>query len=218
MRLNFFLVACCSLLFLLVTRYSLLVARYFCLLLVTFFAHCSLLFARCSLLFARCSLVFLLIARYFLLDARYFSLVARYFLLDGRYFSLVARYFLLDGRYFLLVARYFFLVTISQLLWATVRLLVVRVTLTYLVDKFFIFSCLVLLKEMRTQGDSKISSCCFRVSFKSRELGGRWGCKIPLCNPSGRMFLRTSLSYNNLLGRVAFKILSNIHDGALLQK
>ena len=50
MRLNFLLVACCSLL---VTFCLLFVAPYF--LLVTFY---SLLFARSSLLFARCSLFF----------------------------------------------------------------------------------------------------------------------------------------------------------------
>ena len=58
-RLNFLLVARCSLLF---TRCSLLFT--FCSLLVTFYslliARCSLLFARCSLLSARC---FLLVAR-----------------------------------------------------------------------------------------------------------------------------------------------------------
>ena len=62
-RLNFLLVARCSLLFarcsLLFTRCSLLFAR--CSLLVTF---CSVLVAHCSVLFARC---FLLLARYFLL-------------------------------------------------------------------------------------------------------------------------------------------------------
>ena len=55
-----------------------------------------------------------------------------------------------------------------QLLWATARQLVTRVNLIYLVDKFFIFSLLVLLKETRTQGETKISSCYF-----VRELGGR---------------------------------------------
>ena len=37
--------------------------------------------------------------------------------------------------------------------------------------------------------------------------------KIPLCNLSDGKLLR-SVSYNNLLDRVAFKILSIIHDGA----
>ena len=43
--------------------------------------------------------------------------------------------------------------------------------------------------------------------------------KIPLCNPSGgKLLLKPSSSYNKLLVRVAFRILSNIHDGALLGK
>ena len=59
----------------------------------------------------------------------------------------------------------------SQLLWATVLLLVTRVSLIYLVDEFFVFSFLVLLKEMRTHGESKISSCCFYVWCKSSSSG-----------------------------------------------
>ena len=55
-----------------------------------------------------------------------------------------------------LVAAYF--------LRAITQLLVTRVTLIYLVDQFFIFSSLVLLKEMRTRGEFKISSCCFLIS------------------------------------------------------
>ena len=43
----------------------------------------------------------------------------------------------------------------------TAQLLVKCVSLTYLVDKFFfIFLFLVLLKEMRSRGQLKISSCC----------------------------------------------------------
>ena len=43
--------------------------------------------------------------------------------------------------------------------------------------------------------------------------------KIPLCNPSdGKLLLRPSASYNKLFGRIALRILSNIQDGALLQK
>ena len=114
----------------------------------------------------------LLVARYFLLVARYVLLVARYFLLVARYFSLVARYFLL-------VARYSLLVTFSQLLWVIAQLLITRVTPIYLEDEFFVFSFLVLLKEMRTLGESKISSGCFCVSCKSSELGCRRGPRFP---------------------------------------
>ena len=43
--------------------------------------------------------------------------------------------------------------------------------------------------------------------------------KIPLCKPSGgKLLLRPSLSSNELLHRVAFRLLSNIHDGAPLGK
>ena len=57
-----------------------------------------------------------------------------------------------------------------QLLWATARLLIARVSLIYLVDEFFIFSFLPSLKEMRTWRESKISSFCFCVWCRSREL------------------------------------------------
>ena len=130
---------------------------------------------------------------------------------------LVARYFLLVARYFLLVARYFLFVAFSQLLLATARLLATRVTLIYLVDEFFIFSLLVLLKEMNGRCESRVSSCCFCVSCKSRELGGRRCPRLPCLTPVVESSLKPS-SYNKLLGRVAFKILSNIHDGALLRK
>ena len=101
-----------------------------------------------------------------------------------------------------------------QLLWATARLLVTRVSLIFLVDKFFIFLFVVLLKEMRTRGESKISFCyfCQRISMQGES-------KITLCNPSGgKLLLRPSSSYNKLLGRIAFRILSNIHDEAVLGK
>ena len=43
--------------------------------------------------------------------------------------------------------------------------------------------------------------------------------KIALCYPSSiKLLLRPSLRYNKLLSRVAFKILSNIHDRTLLRK
>ena len=101
-----------------------------------------------------------------------------------------------------------------QLLWANARLLVTRVSLIYLVDKLFIFSFEVLLKEMRTRGESKISSCYF-----CQRIRRQGGSKIALWNPNGeKLFLISFSSYNKLLGRIAFRILSNIHDGALLEK
>ena len=43
--------------------------------------------------------------------------------------------------------------------------------------------------------------------------------KIPLCNPSGgKILLRASASYNKLLGRAAFRILPDFHDGVPLRK
>ena len=83
----------------------------------------------------------------------------------------------------LLVTFCLLLVTFSQLLWATARLLGTRVTLIYLVDEFFVFSSLVLLKEMRTRSESKILSCCFYVSCKSIELGGRGSPRFPWVTP-----------------------------------
>ena len=62
------------------------------------------------------------------------------------------------------------------------------------------------------------SSCCL---YKLRELGGKRSLRFSLCNSSGgKLFLRPSWRYNKLLGRVAFRIpsniVSNIHGGALL--
>ena len=102
-------------------------------------------------------------------------LVGRYFLHVDCYFCslLVNFYSFLVTSSLLLVTFCSLLVTFSQLLWAIAWLLVTRITLIYLVDEFFISSLLVLLKEMRMRGESKISSCCFCVSCKSREFRGR---------------------------------------------
>ena len=51
----------------------------------------------------------------------------------------------------------------------------------------------VLLKEMKTQAQSKISSCCFCVWCKPRELGGRGVQDFP---SGGKLPLRPSLSYS----------------------
>ena len=82
----------------------------------------------------------------------------------------------------LIVARYFLFVTFSQLLWAIAQLLVTHVTLIYL-DELFIFSLLVLLKEIRTRGESKISSGCilFRVNQENQEAGV--GPRFPSVTP-----------------------------------
>ena len=53
------------------------------------------------------------------------------------------------------------------------------ISFIYLVDEFFIFSFLLLLKEVRSRGESKVSSC---VWCKSRELGC-WGSpRFPYVN------------------------------------
>ena len=45
-------------------------------------------------------------------------------------------------------------------LWATARLLVTRVSLTYVIDEFF-FLLLLQMSKMRTLGESKVLSFCF---------------------------------------------------------
>ena len=81
-----------------------------------------------------------------------------------------------------------------------------------------IFSFLVLFKDMRARGQSKISLFC--VWCKSRELGGRVSPRFScITTASGeKLLLGPSARYNKLLERFAFRILSNIHDGVLLQK
>ena len=67
----------------------------------------------------------------------------------------------------------------------------------YLPSKLSLFLSLVLLKEMRMQGESKISSCCFCVSNKSKELGGkgspRFPCETPVVESSSGL-LRVIIS------------------------
>ena len=57
----------------------------------------------------------------------------------------------------------------------------------------------MLLKEMRTQCQSKISSCCFCVWCKSRESGGRRNPRFPCVTPMVERFssdlLRTIINY-----------------------
>ena len=136
------------------------------------FARCSLLFACCSLLFTRCSSL-LLVARYSFLLGRSFLLVARYFLLVARFFSVYRMLWKYSINWKRTWQKISSLVCVlfqlkrgtfsHHLLWTTARLLVTSVRLIFLVEEFFIFLFLVLLKEMRTRGESKISSCCFCV-------------------------------------------------------
>ena len=48
---------------------------------------------------------------------------------------------------------------------------------------------------MGTRGESKISSSCFCVSCKSKELAGRGSARFPCVTPV-KMLLRPSSSYN----------------------
>ena len=69
---------------------------------------------------------------------------------------------------------------------------------------------------MRMWGQPMISSCSLCVRCESRELGGEAG-EFKTVNTSGRELLhRLSFSYRKLLDKVAFRILSNINDGAPL--
>ena len=77
-----------------------------------------------------------------------------------------------------------------QLLWVTVRLLVKRVSPTYLVDEIFIFVAGV------TQGnedadESKILPCCFHVWCNSRE----FPCVTPVVESFFSDLLQAIISY-----------------------
>ena len=150
------------------------------------FARCSLLFACCSLLFARC---LLLSARCSLLFARCPLLFAHCSLLSVSCSLLFARCLILFLRGEHLPIQH---------LWATAELLFTRVGLIYLVDEFFILSLLVLLKEMKKRGESKISSCCFYVWCQSIELGKaspRFPWVIPAMESSFSHLLRAIINY-----------------------
>ena len=73
------------------------------------------------------------------------------------------------------------------------------VSLIYLVDEFFIFWLLPLLKEKGMRGESKISSYCFCVWCGSKELGGRRSPKFPCATPLVEIFFldlhRAIISY-----------------------
>ena len=82
----------------------------------------------------------------------------------------------------------------------------------YLVDEFFIFSPLVLLKEMRTWVSPRFHLVVFMFGVNQNylEVKGVQDFFVYL------KWWKASLSYNKLLERVAFRILSNMNDGALL--
>ena len=186
--------------FLLVARCFLLVACYFCSLLITFYSllitFYSLLVTFCSLLVTFCSL---LVTFYSLLVI--FSWGSLLFCQSNVWYKLrkntiekvlVCVLLQLNAR----STRRAFRI---QLLWATGRLLVARVSFIYLEDEFFIFLFLVFPKEMNTWSESKILSCCFCVWCKSRELGGRGSWRFFCVTPVVKSFfsdlLQTIISY-----------------------
>ena len=119
--------------------------------------------AFCSLLVTFCLLLFVL---YLLLFVRCSLLFACCSLL-----LVIARYFLLVACYFLLVNRCFFPAFMGNCPTISHK--------CYPHLEFFIFSFLLLLKEMRTRGESTILSCCFCVSCKWRGLGRRGSPRFP---------------------------------------
>ena len=94
------------------------------------------------------------------------------------------------------------------LIWATI--IHVFFSLIHPLDEFS-------FKKMTMWSQPKISSCCLCVWYKSKELGGKGGYKIPNTN-GGKLLRRFSFTYGKLLETVAFRILSNINDGGPLQK
>ena len=58
----------------------------------------------------------------------------------------------------------------------------------YVVDELYIFQLLVLLNEMSTRSETKISSCYFCVWSKLRKLGGRESPRFPRVTPVVKNF------------------------------
>ena len=129
---------------------------------------------------------------------------------------LVARCSLLFVRCLLLSARCSLLFACYLILFACYLLLVNCPTIShtcynYLPSRLSSFSSLVLLKEMRMRGDSKISSCCFCVSCKSKELGGRGSPRLfhRSCSTGLWMWHFQIKSYKIISFRVISKITVN---------
>ena len=80
----------------------------------------------------------------------------------------------------------------------------------------FAFSFFVLLKEMRSRSQSKIHLVAHLVALVWIKITKRQGeFRILLCNSSGgKILLRASASYTNLLGGVALRILQRICNEA----
>ena len=160
MRLNFLLVARCSLL---VT---------FCLMLCFFLLQ---------LLWAIAQLLVTCVALIYLVDWVLCVVQIKRIRNQGELF--VACYFLRVACYFLLVALFF-----PATVFMGNRPTISHTCCPYLPSRLSLFSSLVLLKEMRTREWSRISSCYFYVSCKSKELGGRgsprFSCVTPVVESS----------------------------------
>ena len=94
------------------------------------------------------------------------------------------------------------------LIWATI--IHTFFSLIHLVDEFSFKKISIMW------GQPKISSCCLCVWCKSKELGGRGSTRSPtsMVESFSVDFLPAIESY----WTVAFRILSNINDGAPLRK
>ena len=85
-----------------------------------------------------------------------------------------------------------------------------------IIRTFLALSTQRMSSPLRKGGQPMISSCSLGVRCESRELGGEAG-EFKTVNTNGReLFHRLSFSYRKLLDKVAFRILSNINDGAPL--
>ena len=79
--------------------------------------------------------------------------------------------------------RIFFWVKVNKKVFMANCLTVSHTCYLYLPSRLSLFSSLVLLKKMRTRGESEISSFSFCVSYKSKELGGWWSPRFPCETP-----------------------------------
>ena len=80
----------------------------------------------------------------------------------------------------------------------------------------FLASSWVILQGNEDVRSAQHVICCLCVLCKSKKLGGRGSTRFP--SAMMKIIRRFSFSYRKLLDRVAFRILSKLYDGALLQK
>ena len=94
----------------------------------------------------------------------------------------------------LVVARCSLIFPSCLIVFARCSLLFVGCLLLTRIQPQFIFSFLVLLKEMRTRDHSMITSCCYFWWCKSGELGKRESLKFPCVTPVLESFSSDSSS------------------------